>query len=53
MYDFYLNANVLYFETILCLLRQDKDFKSLCYKIEHSKYLQTPPDEVIFTEDDN
>ena len=53
MYDFYLNANVLYFETIFCLLRQDKDFKCLCYKTELSKYLQTLPDEVIFIVDDD
>ena len=53
MYDFYLNANVLYFETIFYSLRQDKDFKCLCYKIELSKCLETPPDEVIFIEDDD
>ena len=53
MYDFCLNANALYFETIFCLWKHGKDFKCLLYKIERTKHLETPPDEVIFIEDDD
>ena len=51
MNDFCCDPNVLYVEKIFCSLKQDKDFKSLCYKINHSKYFESSR-ETISTEDD-
>ena len=51
MYDFCCDTNVLYFDKTFCSLKQDKDFKSLCYKINYSKYFESS-NESLFIEDD-
>ena len=49
-YDFGCYANILYFEKVFCSLKQDKDFKSTCYKIKYSKYFESS-NETTFIED--
>ena len=38
-------------EKMFCSLKQDKDFKSLCYKINYSKYFESS-NKAIYIEDD-
>ena len=51
MYDFCRDADVLYCEKMFCLLKQGKNFKSLYYEINYSKYFESS-NGTIFIEDD-